>query len=195
VRTSTKGLPFQLRGLGWRIHCGVEVTESNTNKQHIIALSLCLYACRFTRAPLQPAHCLCSAPLITHSIFKCFPRAYREHVAICSLFSPYSSIASCVRRMLIFRMSENMPSALFSPYPSIASCVRRMLIFRMSENTEDAHTHVLEIATHMPRIGTNHSWFHHHRDAENRISNRKHAPSLASLSSSPMLRTALPVPA
>ena len=24
------------RGLGWRIHCGVEVTESSTNKQHII---------------------------------------------------------------------------------------------------------------------------------------------------------------
>jgi hypothetical protein len=23
------------RGLGWRIHCGVEVTESSTNKQHI----------------------------------------------------------------------------------------------------------------------------------------------------------------
>jgi hypothetical protein len=22
------------RGLGWRIHCGVEVTESSTNKQH-----------------------------------------------------------------------------------------------------------------------------------------------------------------
>jgi hypothetical protein len=24
------------RGLGWRIHCGVEVTELSTNKQHII---------------------------------------------------------------------------------------------------------------------------------------------------------------
>jgi hypothetical protein len=24
------------RGLGWRIHCGVEVTESRINKQHII---------------------------------------------------------------------------------------------------------------------------------------------------------------
>jgi hypothetical protein len=24
------------RGLGWRMHCGVEVTESSTNKQHII---------------------------------------------------------------------------------------------------------------------------------------------------------------
>jgi hypothetical protein len=22
------------RGLGWRIHCGAEVTESSTNKQH-----------------------------------------------------------------------------------------------------------------------------------------------------------------
>jgi hypothetical protein len=22
------------RGLGWRMHCGVEVTESSTNKQH-----------------------------------------------------------------------------------------------------------------------------------------------------------------
>jgi hypothetical protein len=33
------------RGLGWRIHCGVEVTESSTNKQHIIItfeeVSLC----------------------------------------------------------------------------------------------------------------------------------------------------------
>jgi hypothetical protein len=26
------------RGLGWRIHCGVEVTESSTNKQHISIL-------------------------------------------------------------------------------------------------------------------------------------------------------------
>ncbi len=26
------------RGLGWRIHCGVEVTESSTNKQHIIII-------------------------------------------------------------------------------------------------------------------------------------------------------------
>jgi hypothetical protein len=27
------------RGLGWRIHCGVEVTESSTNKQHIIIIN------------------------------------------------------------------------------------------------------------------------------------------------------------
>jgi hypothetical protein len=26
------------RGLGWRNHCGVEVTESSTNKQHIIKI-------------------------------------------------------------------------------------------------------------------------------------------------------------
>jgi hypothetical protein len=26
-------------GLGWRIHCGVEVTESSTNKQHIIIIN------------------------------------------------------------------------------------------------------------------------------------------------------------
>jgi len=25
-----------IRGFGWRIHCGVEVTESSTNKQHIL---------------------------------------------------------------------------------------------------------------------------------------------------------------
>jgi hypothetical protein len=25
------------RGLGWRMHCGVEVTESSTNKQHHIS--------------------------------------------------------------------------------------------------------------------------------------------------------------
>jgi hypothetical protein len=30
------------RGLGWRIHCGVEVTESSTNKQH--HLSTCAAA-------------------------------------------------------------------------------------------------------------------------------------------------------
>jgi hypothetical protein len=28
------------RGLGWRMHCGVEVTESSTNKQHHLSLSL-----------------------------------------------------------------------------------------------------------------------------------------------------------
>jgi hypothetical protein len=26
------------RGLGWRMHCGVEVTESSTNKQHHLSL-------------------------------------------------------------------------------------------------------------------------------------------------------------
>jgi len=30
----------QPRGLGWRIHCGVEVTESSTNKQHTLSPSL-----------------------------------------------------------------------------------------------------------------------------------------------------------
>jgi hypothetical protein len=28
------------RGLGWRMHCGVEVTESSTNKQHHLDTSL-----------------------------------------------------------------------------------------------------------------------------------------------------------
>jgi hypothetical protein len=27
---------LRVRGLGWRIHCVVEVTESSINKQHII---------------------------------------------------------------------------------------------------------------------------------------------------------------
>ena len=26
------------RGLGWRMHCGAEVTESSTNKQHHLSL-------------------------------------------------------------------------------------------------------------------------------------------------------------
>ena len=29
----------QPRGFGWRIHCGVEVTELSTNKQHTLSLS------------------------------------------------------------------------------------------------------------------------------------------------------------
>ena len=41
------------RGLGWRMHCGVEVTESSTNKQH--HLSPCIPSCavvhRDARAP------------------------------------------------------------------------------------------------------------------------------------------------
>jgi hypothetical protein len=28
------------RGLGWRMHCGAEVTESSTNKQHHISLMM-----------------------------------------------------------------------------------------------------------------------------------------------------------
>jgi hypothetical protein len=28
------------RGLGWRMHCGAEVTESSTNKQHHISFAL-----------------------------------------------------------------------------------------------------------------------------------------------------------
>jgi hypothetical protein len=27
------------RGIGWRMHCGVEVTESSTNKQHHLSFS------------------------------------------------------------------------------------------------------------------------------------------------------------
>ena len=35
-----KGLcTAQSRGFGWRIHCGVEVTESSTNIQHSLSLS------------------------------------------------------------------------------------------------------------------------------------------------------------
>jgi hypothetical protein len=29
------------RGLGWRMHCGVEVTESSTNKQHHHSITVC----------------------------------------------------------------------------------------------------------------------------------------------------------
>ena len=45
-----KVLPFSVlrsfsfitsRGFGWRIHCGVEVTESSTNKQHTLSLTSC----------------------------------------------------------------------------------------------------------------------------------------------------------
>jgi hypothetical protein len=31
------------RGLGWRMHCGVEVTESSTNKQHHLRLSTAIW--------------------------------------------------------------------------------------------------------------------------------------------------------
>ena len=31
------------RGLGWRMHCGVEVTESSTNKQHHPLHNFCVY--------------------------------------------------------------------------------------------------------------------------------------------------------
>jgi hypothetical protein len=29
------------RGLGWRMHCGAEVTESSTNKQHHLSTAVC----------------------------------------------------------------------------------------------------------------------------------------------------------
>jgi len=32
------------RGLGWRMHCGAEVTESSTNKQ--LHVCVCVYYCR-----------------------------------------------------------------------------------------------------------------------------------------------------
>jgi hypothetical protein len=38
------------RGLGWRIHCGEEVTESSTNKQHII-----ITWCGVTLVPMPSA--------------------------------------------------------------------------------------------------------------------------------------------
>jgi hypothetical protein len=49
------------RGLGWRIHCGVEVTESSTNKQHTLSnpsgygfkIKLECVECLFRRSPGQ----------------------------------------------------------------------------------------------------------------------------------------------
>ena len=41
------------RGLGWRIHCGVEVTESSTNKQHrLVHIGLGSSVSRSTCPPL-----------------------------------------------------------------------------------------------------------------------------------------------
>jgi hypothetical protein len=34
AREVAKEPPTEPRGFGWRIHCGVEVTVSSTNKQH-----------------------------------------------------------------------------------------------------------------------------------------------------------------
>jgi hypothetical protein len=36
---------FIIGGFGWRIHCGVEVTESSTNKQHTLSPGVCVYCC------------------------------------------------------------------------------------------------------------------------------------------------------
>ena len=43
---------------GWRIHCGVEVTELSTNKQHTLSQScsratVCVTECLFSRSPGQ----------------------------------------------------------------------------------------------------------------------------------------------
>jgi hypothetical protein len=37
------------RGLGWRMHCGAEVTESSTNKQHQSLCLLCVTAVPFIK--------------------------------------------------------------------------------------------------------------------------------------------------
>jgi hypothetical protein len=50
------------RGLGWRMHCGAEVTESSTNKQH--HLSLLALRCYFCACvlPLSPSLASCFSP-------------------------------------------------------------------------------------------------------------------------------------
>jgi len=55
------------RGLGWRIHCGVEVTESSTNTQHTIDLSLSLSSrSLYSRAlSLSPSASLSLCPCVT----------------------------------------------------------------------------------------------------------------------------------
>ncbi len=44
------------RGFGWRIHCGVEVSESSTNKQYHLSPP-------GVRCPLTPTSCRVDAPL------------------------------------------------------------------------------------------------------------------------------------
>jgi hypothetical protein len=39
-RQHTQTSNTQPRGLGWRIHCGVKVTELSTNKQHTLSFYL-----------------------------------------------------------------------------------------------------------------------------------------------------------
>ncbi len=45
------------RGLGWRMHCGVEVTESSTNKQHYLS----------TATPSRCVGCEANTALLPHS--------------------------------------------------------------------------------------------------------------------------------
>jgi hypothetical protein len=51
------------RGLGWRMHCGAEVTESSTNKQHHLSITLGANA---TTCRRQAIYILVSIPLPTH---------------------------------------------------------------------------------------------------------------------------------
>jgi len=44
IYTHIKHITRTSHGFGWRFHCGVEVTELSTNKQH---LSLRVYVCEF----------------------------------------------------------------------------------------------------------------------------------------------------
>ena len=84
------------RGLGWHMHCGAEVTESSTNKQHHLSLSVtCLkHLILIVRLPLTLmllTSSLLSRILTGLSLFLCFLwGAYRDcfHVflSLCVLF-------------------------------------------------------------------------------------------------------------
>jgi hypothetical protein len=55
------------RGLGWRIHCGVENTESNTNKQHIRESRTGTKRARNETPPSQDTH---QGVLLTNKEYK-----------------------------------------------------------------------------------------------------------------------------
>jgi hypothetical protein len=92
------------RGLGWRMHCGVDVTESSTNKQHHLSTTIFMHTgrglgIRSARLVLEIGHRR-HAPLL----YRFYVNLYRFYTSTSPSSSPCTT-ASARRCTLMMMMS------------------------------------------------------------------------------------------
>ena len=80
------------RGLGWCMHCGAEVTESSTNKQHYLLLPKRLRSAgdpEVKQTSKSTAKCACFSHVCASSIYM------RACTLFCSQIPPLTTESSC----------------------------------------------------------------------------------------------------